>query len=370
MKKQPGAIVIVALMMVSVIVMITEQLMRSVFIGSQFTITMLDRERAKAFALSGIELAKNQLLIKEDSEADEQRKQDTNNNQQNQAKLSPTKKLLKQLLPHLNRWQTFYFNEKTEGLNGSVQVCITSEHGKINVNELFDFKKQEIKKEYEEWLSGLEIPGKMVQGELLKALKDFFIKRRKKLYDISELREIKALEGIALFYSPPSTPDITKKEKSRPNTTLALQDIFTVWTTTSQMHPLLLSDGVCAMLNVRRPHADDDIILKAQFKTLSDEYQDGWGQNWEQNWKYLSGIYGDMPKIIETVKPLFAKQFEPQIYSVLSYGKSGNTEQRLLAVLKKVVTKQPVTQPDAKGEDKKTKQKDKDSFKLIRLYWL
>ncbi len=369
-KKSSGVIVIVALMMVSVIAMVTVQLISSVRVGSRFIKTMVEREKAKALALSGIQIAMAQLLPVEDKDKDEQEKDknkaQTQTPQNNKSDL--TKKLLKFLLPHLNRWQKFSFDEKKDGFDGLVKICITSEQGKINLNEAFDFDKQEFKKEYAQFLGGLAIQNKLPEGELLKILQDFFTKRKKKLNELSELLEIKALEGIDFFYKPPQDPR-DKKEKAVPNKNLAVQDIFTLWTPTAELDMLLLSDALCAMLNLRRPRVQDAVTMKEQYKTFIAAYQDNWSQNWDQNWKNIASIYEDKPVTIKNLQSVIAKQFEPSIYSVLSYGIVGKTEQQLLAIVKKVKEKKVVQQ--AGNQTGATQKNDEqERFKIIRLYWL
>ncbi len=368
MRKKSGVIVIVALMMVSVIVMLTEQLMRSVLVGSRFMKTMVEREKAKTLALSGINIAMAQLLPSEDKpEEDKDDKKNQTGGQQDN-KLAKTKKLLKVLLPNLNRWQNFTLDEKKDGIDGSVKICMVSEHGKINLNEAFDFEKQEFKPAYATLIGGLAIQNKLAAGEMLKILQDYFTKRRKKLDDLSELLEIKQFAGIDFIYKPPTGPQ-NKKEKDKSNEKLTVQDIFTVWTSSAEINLLLLSDALCVMLNIRQPRAQDAVALKEPFKTFIAGYKDEWVQDWEQNWKNITPIYGGKVPPFKNLPSMFAKQFEPVIYSVLSCGKVGQTEQQLLAIIKKVKEKK-VVQPTNNQIGQISNNEDQESFKILRLYWL
>ena len=249
--KHFGSIVIICLLVLSVIVVFTEQLLRNVLIGSLFTKTMVDREHAEMLALGGIQVAIATLSISEKEERkDEQKDQD----QEKKAGSDQAKKmrqLLSRLLPHLNRWRTFVLKEPVDGIDGEIKFCITSEHGKININEAFDFKKQEFKKEYQILLKGLEIPGKMAAGEMLKQITEFLKKRQKKLDDISELSLIPGFEQLNMFYEPPLAA--SKKKKSEANSEIMLQDIFTIWSGHDTIEPLLFSDALCAVFGIRRP---------------------------------------------------------------------------------------------------------------------
>ena len=51
------------------------------------------------------------------------------------------------------------------------------------------------------------------------------------------------------------------------------------------------------------------------------------------------------------MKDLFSKQFGPKVYSVLCYGKVGNVEQQLLAIVQEEEKVEQKNQPDAKSAD-------------------
>lgn len=360
-KKQNGAVVIIALLMISVLVMITQQLMQSVYVGSRFTKTMMDRERAKTIALSGIQEAIAQLLPEPASTDDQKNKQPTQQSPNQQIDSAEEhKQLLKILVPNLNRWQEFTFKEKTEGIDATLKICITCEQGKININEAFDFQKQEFKKPYDNLLSSLEIPNKLAAGDMLKALQEFLTQRKKKLDDISQLSEIKALKDLEIFYKPPLVPT-DKKEKAQANKNLTLQDIFTVWTPKPEMHPLLFSDALCALLSLRRPMASDAKNMQGKYEQFFKVYRDDWAANWSENWKNLNPLYNTEKPISKDLEPILAKQFEPSIYSVLSYAKVGNAEQQLLVIIKKK-TKKMTTGAQS--------QQKRESFNIVRVYWL
>ena len=49
------------------------------------------------------------------------------------------------MLPIINRWQEFKLVKKTDGIDGVIRVCIMSENGKVNLNQIFDFKTKKFK---------------------------------------------------------------------------------------------------------------------------------------------------------------------------------------------------------------------------------
>lgn len=368
MRRSSGVIVVAALIMVAGIAMVTEQLIRTVLIGSRFAMTMVEREKAKVLALSGVQIAIAQLIEAEKKVSEEEKNREQDAQKKPELQSSVNKKLLKFLLSHLNRWKTYSFTEKQDGIEGALKICLVSEHGKINVNEAFDFEKQVFKKEYELLIEGLVVEQKLPAGKFLKLAQEYLSQRKKKLDDLSELLDIKGLAGIDFIYRPPE-PTTQKGEEDQPNSMLTLQDIFTIWGDQGQLHPLLLTDGLCAMLRLRRPLARDGIKMKEVHKKIVAEYRDSWAQNWEQSWQNFVPMYGDKIPPLKNLPTVFAKQFEPSIYSVLSYGKIGQTEQQLLAIIKKEKVQNVASQADNQVQAK-TVDEDQHRFRIIRLYWL
>lgn len=384
MKKPSGTVLIFSLMILSIIIILTEQLIRSVMVGSNFTKTMIDREHSKMLALGGINLAIAQLTFDKDTENKKSEENLDSKANPDKDKTPPIKKFVLQLISNLNRLQTFNLESKLDGISGELKICISSENGKVNINEAFDFEKQEFKKEYQSLLSGLEIPGKIPAGEFMKRITEFLKKRNKKLYDVTELIEVNGFEQLDAFYSPPK---LNAKGNGQPNDDLALQDIFTTWTDDGKIDPVLFSDSVCAILGLRRPRADDIKKQKERFIKLSEDFEEGWGKDWDANWKHLQGIYDSKPKILNNIKDILVEKFEPKVYSVLSYARVENVEQRLLAIIKEIEEKQPeetqkkpeavqdsekVTADNSQNQQskEKTDKNGKKFFKIVRLYWL
>jgi hypothetical protein len=377
-KKNDASIVVISLMLLSVIILLTEQLFRNTYVGASFTKTMVERECAESLALGGINLAISQLIVDEGTEEDKKGKSLLKQSKETETEgdkkdFSPVQKFLYKVLPHLNRWQVFDLDEKTDGIDGFVKICISCENGKINLNEIFDFEKQVFLPEYDALLKALEIEGEMKGGEIATKLEEFLKNRRKKIYDISELHAIEGFENIDVFYKPPKVAS-KKGERSGPNQNVALQDIFTVWTEDSKMEPAMLSDSMCAILGFRRPISDDSKTMDDKFKQFATSFKENIGANIEENWQIFEPIYVDKPSFLQNIQNVFSKQFGPTVYSVLSYGKVGNVEQGILAIIKKAdEKKQPQEKKDASlkvEEEAKKEEEDKVFFKVVRLYWI
>lgn len=344
-----------------------QQMIRGVFVGTNFTRTMVDRERAEMLALSGINIAIAQLTY--DEKEDENKKDDA---AQEDKQPKGTKGLIMRVIPHLNRWQDFALTEKIDGIDGLIRTCITCESGKININAAFDFEKMEFKKPFENWIKGLELPGKMPAGEMLTKLTEFFKKRKRKLDDISELLTIPGFKMLDIFYKPPVKP--AKGKKGQPNTDLALQDIFTIWTHGDKLDLLWLSDALCAIIGLRRPLADDALVRKERMSQFTQNFKKDMAQDWDANWKILENLYDQKPKNFSEVKNVFTKVFGPKVFSVLSCGKIGHVEQQVLAVIREEVHKDLATdkQKENPPEEKKSESSSepKKKFKILRIYWL
>ena len=360
-------VLIFTLSIMTLITVITFQLMHNVFVGTNFDKTMINREHAEMLALGGINLAISQLTIREEQKNKDQEIKDESQKPNEKV----FKQFLKRILPHLNRWQVFTLNEKYEGFAGEIKLCITSEDGKININEAFDFEKKEFKQEYKKLLESLSIRGKTANGEILKKLTAFFKKRNKKIDDISQIQEVLPQLDI-FFYEPPVR---TKKQsKAFQNQRVALQDLFTICSSNGKIEPLFLSDSVCSIFRLKRPKAYDSEKMKTKFKHLIEKLTPDTTQNTDEHWNILKPIYNKTPQGLDNYKNIFSPKFEPKVYSVLSSGKVDNVEQRLLAIIKKVDISQKENQQE-KIEVKKEKGKDKKplfpkQFKILKIYWL
>lgn len=341
MKKQNAYILIFTIAILSLVTVLTHQLLRLVYVGTHFDRTMVDRENAEMLALGGINLAISQLT--KEKETPEKPKKIT---AEEKAKKDKTdlKNFLQRVLPHLNRWQAFELTEGIDGIDGTVKICITCENGKININEAFDFQKQTFKEPYKKMMQALQFKGQK-GAKLVNLLTDFLKKRNKKIEDISQLQGAIPEKLSKLFYEPPKTH--AKPKRAKPNKSLALQDIFTIWNNKT-LEALFLSDSLCAMLKFRRPRAHDSILRKEKFKSVIENFNPSLNQNDQKYWLTVTPIYEPKSTFKVDTTKIFSPKFEPNSYSVLSSGRVGNVEQTLLAILKK----------------------EKKSFKVIRLYWI
>lgn len=368
-------VLIFVLTILALVTLLTHQLMRLVHVGSHFDRTMVDRERAEMLALGGIKIAMAALTQKSPGK----KKEKLSEEETKKKKKKELETFLQHILPHLGLWQTFDLRDEIDGIDGELKLCITCEEGKININEAFDFKKKEFKPIYKKLLQRVKFKGKNA-GPFLKKLAQYLKKRGRKIDDISELQA--GTGGIIsqIFYEPPKPSK--KPKQAKPNEVLALQDIFTIWTDSDKLEALFLSDGMRAMLGFTRPKAHDAKLKKEIFKKVIKNFDAGTDQNSEKYWKIVRPLYQPKSSFKIQNTKIFSSTFEPKIYSVLSSGKVGNVEQRVLAVIKEVLKqtkkadkkkKAPKAKQTKQEKEKKQEQtptKQTKEFKIVRLYWI
>jgi len=106
-----------------------------------------------------------------------------------------------------------------------------------------------------------------------------------------------------------------------------------VWSNGEKVEALMLSDAILSMLGLRRPIAHDAELRKETFKKVIKKFDPKKDQNTDEYWKIVKPIH--QPKSTSKIANLkiFSSRFEPRYYSVLSSGKVGNVEQRVLAIV-------------------------------------
>ena len=375
--KQNSYVLLFTLSIMTLITVLTFQLMRNVFVGTNFDKIMIDREHAEMIALGGVEVAMAQLQIKPPKKKKDDKEAPEPTEEQ---KAKGLKTFLKRVLPHLNRWQEFELTEKEDGLDGKLKICISSEDGKININQLIDPKKKTLKPEYQKLIQEITIKKKLTGAKVVKLFAAFFKKNKQPIEEISQLQPILPLKNV--FYSPPLRT--IKPRDAKPNEDLALFDLFTIYGS-EKIEPLFLSDSVCKILGLQRPSAYDAERKKNKFKNFIDKFNSSEAGNLEKYWGSLQTLYGKKPAKLSDFKNIFSSKFEPKVYSVLSSGTVGGVEQKLLAIIEK----QEIRKKDDKDKKDESEKKEKTTtskkektlnieykevvekpFKIIKLYWI
>ncbi len=138
LSKKRGYVLVLTMMVLTIIALLVTQLFHKGSVHISFDQVMIDRQKAKTLALGGIQLAVSQLSVLKTAtgEKPDQKKEK-----------DPAAELLKKVVPTLNRWQRFELKDAVDGIDGVVQIAISSEQGKIDINQFFDFEKKKFKNE-------------------------------------------------------------------------------------------------------------------------------------------------------------------------------------------------------------------------------
>jgi hypothetical protein len=325
-----GFILVLTLIILSIMVIMVTQLFNRGRIHLYFARAMIDREQAKMLALGGVQLAMSQLAIPPEEDKSEGKKDE-------KEKPNPDITLLKNVLPFLNVWQEFNLKEEVDGMQGMVKICISSEDGKIDINQIFDFSTKKFLNEgspsndVKKALNTLFSAAKrfLNNKDLFEPFEKFLKQRQYMLRDVTELLTIEEFQNVFkdnVFYDPPAS---TKKEQ-RP---VYLTDIFTIWSGETTMNSWLLSDSIRALFALKRSESSDRIEQEKSVeqlknvKSVSGDLKTMWEQNLE---KMYAKEFKALP---QDLTMLLSNTFHAKTFSVLSYGTVGKITQKVLAII-------------------------------------
>lgn len=339
----PGYMILLTLMLSAVGITTMTYIAHRAVVYEPLMRVAVQKEKAAALALSGIQVALSQL-------AGQKLEEDV--------ALSLDTRMLNMLLPRLGRWQEFSLKEKQDGIDGTIKICIVSEDGKFDINAVYDFKtkkfvgEQETQedKNYKKILETLltRVGSLMGAENLFPALEKFLRKRDSKLNDVTELLTIKEFEPFKHFvvYEP-------DKDKQK----CALLDLFTVWNGTTKLNAWLLSFSIQHSIGEMKDQEKKVIKDDAQIKKIIDMYKPNFtvAQAWEQVFSPLYAI--PLASLSSYAQGVLDTKFGPTAFSVLSYGVVGKTIQKLLAIV--TLKKEPSSESDAAY-----------SVVIKKLYWL
>jgi len=324
---------------------------------------VIKRQKAQMLALGGVQMGLSKLNGSQD-QVTEQAADST------EKKKSKQSELLGRLLSSINRWQTVTLSEEVEGVIGEIKVCVSCENGKINLNQLYNFENHTFSdvKKNDGKTKQLEPENKSAYEKILhqtltqiatvtknqfdseaafNALVKFLAARDYQLLDVTELLEIPEFSYFnkQVFYEPPSL--------ERVNPSIYLTDIFTIWTDQVKLQPWLLSDSLLAILGFPRAQPNDIMKRNSAVADWTKYFKESVA--WQNDWDKTLGLvydtkFGDFSK---EVVNFFDTKFNPQVFSVLSYGKVGGVTQKIYAIVRL-----------------QSKSKDRSFFVVEKLYWI
>ena len=366
--KRSGYVLALAMGFVALVSVLVTGLVHRVIVFHRVQYALVDREQARLLALSGVNIAIAQITDAQkagEKKKDEKQNQAQQKQQKQQAPVPQAapgakqpqgqpqqaqagvsiKDQLTKLTVVINRWQTFSL-PKEAGVEGSCEIYIASERGKIDLNSIYDFSQRKFVKrdgfdgEKICQLVGEKLSSVVKSGSFAELLTTFLKERGYPLTDISQLVADKRFEKLRdrLFVTP--------------NGGLALYDLFTVETQQAQIQPWFITSGVGQVLGFKVGKMLDAKIWQKSIEKLPASVGT---LIWQQQWDTLvAPVYGkEYAKLTNEVKSMFAQKFESAPFSVVSYGKFGAFTTRVYAII----------------EEKKSEQGSATGFGIRKLYW-
>lgn len=367
--RRSGYVLALAMGFVAVVSVLVTGLVHRVIVFHRVQYALVDREQARLLALSGINIAIAQIT---DAQKAGEKKKDEKQNQAQKPQQAPAagakqaqgaktpasqtpaqaqgevsiKDQLTKLTAIINRWQTFAL-PKEAGVEGTCEMYIASERGKIDLNSIYDFSQRKFVKrdgfdgEKICQLVGEKLSSVLKSGNFVELLTTFLKERGHPLDDISQLVADKRFEKLRdhLFVTP--------------NDGVALYDLFTVETQQAQIQPWFISSSIGSVLGFKVGKALDAKIWQKSLEKLPASVGT---LIWQQQWDTLvAPVYGkEYAKLANEVKSMFAQKFESAPFSVVSYGKFGAFTTKVYAII----------------EEKKSEQGTPAGFGIRKLYWL
>lgn len=341
-----GYILVLALSMLSLIMVLVTGLFNRATPFIFFDAAVIKREKAKELALSGLQIAMSQLQAHVEDKKD-QPAPSANPLEGKGASIEDKRrdKLFKSLVPTLNNWQKFPLTEAHDGVKGSIEICISCEQGKVDINEIFDFKTKkfigegkpqgDMRKLMQSVFAKL---APLIKDKNLFSVFEKFLKQRhSKLHEVTELLRVKEFQEVFAtrqFYEPPlqSKDEVSKGKKQA----VYLTDLFTIWSQEQTASVWVLSDALCAIFGFNRVQADD-IKVRKQMVDQALEQKALAVKSLDAVWpKGPQLVYGkELSAIAPEIKPLLSASFEPDTFSVISRGTVGNISQKIFAIIER-----------------------------------
>jgi hypothetical protein len=360
MKKLFGYVLPLTLMIIFLSVGLLTTVLRKAFVFQDKINFAVKREKARTLALAGIQVGMSQVsFIKPKEKQEKNKKEQNNKNNPKEDTLTPEQEWLLQLISVINRWQVFNLTRESDGIDARMQIYISCEQGKINLNALLlrpleaeknkpDNSKQEVTTKRKNFAESLE--EKLVQEVGLSILEILKIKQKKLGRSLEDPTELLTEEAARKFETRIfNTPQEKKAEKAE---RFVLMDLFTTQTRTEKLNPWLLSASVCALLGFDLPQK---LLAQGKDKIIRDAVKKlrpfiGWKKDWDQT---LQPLYGKNFTSIPTgIDVIFAPEFEATIFSVICYVEVAGITQGVCGVIEKT----------ADGNN--------TVFRLKKLYWI
>ncbi len=219
--KSKGYILILTLMILSILIVVVTNIFFTGTAHNVFSKTIIDREKAKMLALSGVQIAISKLTLPQEKKSQENiQKEEVQKKIVEDKNAKNNVRFLTRILPVLNSWIILDLKAENDGIDGQIKFCICCENGKININKIYDYSKKRFINEgnFKDFVKILDEINKRIkaitkQEDILKPLEQFLAKRKFILNEVTELLLIPQFSYFKnfVFYEPPKKVERTEK---------------------------------------------------------------------------------------------------------------------------------------------------------------
>ncbi|MBI2344800.1 hypothetical protein HYV10_01870 [Candidatus Dependentiae bacterium] len=314
----------------------------------QFSKLIAQEQQCQELALSSISLAESLFTIKKNEK--NTTKSSLPQNQEQEENLE--QKILSAIFPYLNKERQFKLTHAIDHFDATISLSIQSEHGKLNINSLYDFDKKKFLNEGKPndckklctWLFD-RISTITGRPSLMNAFENILKNRKSEFNDPLELL---ADKDFNQQFSDTAFIDFSNNNKK-----LFLTDIFTVYTDIEQeplkiINPLMFSNSWLTLLDlkIKENLTKEDIqkflekikpyINRKEDTSTSSVYSSTWDHCFKD---FYQKEYKDLP---QEIKSILTTTFEVNIFSLLVKARIGETISSIFTIVK-ANTKQHLT---------------------------
>ncbi len=366
MMMRKGSVLLFVIIMIAAITALTFQLVQNTFVGSSFDKTMVEREKAELLCLGGVSIAQALLIepaYKKNKEKPSSEKEEA----------------LAHYFSVLERWHWYDLKKLDAPVNGEIWIYISAEDGgKISLKSAIDQSTWEFKPAYKALLSPLTIVIKGKEGStkqsFTKVFEQYLKKRKSFPADISEIYEQESFKQFPLFHIPQRNIPGEKKKKEEQlsnsfSSPSSLFELFSLYST-REVFPACMTSSVaslCGLKKIERSFSEEE---GRKMKAIANSFASQPIKDWTQEWQRLTPLYQKTGQIkLPEVSSVFAKEFEPALFSVVSCARIGGVWQQAVAIIEKQAGFKALGGNEDKKEEK-PKEKQVCPFIIKRLYWI
>ncbi len=293
----------------------------------------LQQEQCEQLAFSSISLAESLFTPQKEEKQTNQNTAQTSKTETE----TPEQKTLIKIFPYFNKEKKFKTTDKIDHFDATITLSLQSEHGKLNLNSLYDFNKKKFINEGKAndakklciWLFE-RISQITHKPTLMPAFENLLKKRELEFNDPLELladKDFKEQFSDAIF--------INFEEQ---NKKLFLTDIFTVYTEQETINPWLFSPSWLTLLTIKIKDNMNKEDIQKFFKNFKKN--PNWQEDWNNSFKeFYQKEYKDLP---QEIKSILTTTFEANIFSLLVKARIAETNSSIFTIVK-ANTKQHLT---------------------------